>query len=213
MDVLALTTPCTIGGFGCQQSGKTTFVKRLLESNVFTETPSAILYCYMVNQPIFEAMEKHIPNFSSQKGLPSEEDIEMFTKSGKHTILILDDLMSQVSNSPHAEELFTVHSHHRNMSIIYLSQNIFYSGKKSKTISLQLHYLVLFRNPRDHSQIVTLSRQLFPGKAQGFLEIYEDALSQPYSYLLIDISPHTDPKYRLRTNIFPDEDPIVYRLL
>ena len=215
MSVLRFNSPCSIGVYGCQQSGKTTFVRRLLKNcnDMFTENISKILYCYTISQPILEDMENTIENFMMKKGLPTEEDIENLTESGSHSILILDDLMNEVCNSSQAEQLFTIHCHHRNMNLIYLSQNIFYSGKKAKTISLQLHYLVLFRNPRDKLQVSNLARQLYPGKSKNFQSVYDDALNEPYSYLMIDISPHSNPKYQIRTCIFPTEDPIVYRLL
>lgn len=215
MSLLPFTSPCVIGVYGCQQSGKSYYVKRVLENvkDMFTSQTYNILYCYTISQPIFEEMEMKIPNFVLHKGLPTDEKIEDLTRSGQHSILVLDDLMTEVSNSSQAEQLFTVYSHHRNMTIIYLSQNAYYSGKKSKTISLQMHYLVLFRNPRDKSQICTLGRQLFPGKTKAFQSVYDDALSNPYSYLVIDLSPHSDQSYQLRTNIFPKEEPIVYRIL
>ena len=75
-----------------------------------------------------------------------------------------------------------------------------------------MHYITLFRNPRGKSQISTLARQLFPGKTKNFLEVYNDALEEPYSYLLLDISPHSNQLYQIRSKIFPKEDTIVYRL-
>lgn len=214
MSVLPLASPCSVGVYGCQQSGKTYFVKQLLihRDDMFTEQTTKILYCYTISQPVLEEMEQSIDIFVMKRGLPSEEDIEELTQNRTHTILVLDDLMSEVCNSPQAEQLFTIHCHHRNMSIIYLSQNIYYNGKKSKTISLQMHYITLFRNPRDKSQISTLARQLFPGKTKNFLEVYNDALEEPYSYLLLDISPHSNQLYQIRSKIFPKEDTIVYRL-
>ena len=34
--------------------------------------------------------------------------------------------------------------------------------------------------------------------------------SKSYGYLVIDSSPHADSNYRLCTNIFPNEDSVVY---
>ena len=42
--------------------------------------------------------------------------------------------------------LFTSGSHHRNLSMIYIMQNLFHQGKGSRTISLNGHYLVLLKN-------------------------------------------------------------------
>lgn len=35
---------------------------------------------------------------------------------------------------------------------------------------------------------------------------YEDATKEPYGYLLIDLRPETDDRYRIRTKIFPDDE-------
>ena len=69
MTFIKFSTPTTIGVYGSQQSGKTCFVKRLLENyELFSEVPNKILYCYNVNQPLYEDMEKSIPHFLLKKG-------------------------------------------------------------------------------------------------------------------------------------------------
>jgi len=66
-------------------------------------------------------------------------------------------------------------------------------------MSLNAHYMVLFKNPRDVSQFAKLTRQMYP-KASQFA----------YSYLLVDLRPEQDEELRLRTNIFPGETHYVY---
>ena len=68
--------------------------------------------------------------------------------------------------------------------------------------------MILLRNPRDKSQISTLGKQIGLGKT--LIEAYEDCTSQAYGYLLVDLSPHSDNNFQLKTNIFPYEDIIVY---
>ena len=73
-------------------------------------------------------------------------------------------------------------------------------------MNLNTHYLVLFKNPRDATQIAIVARQMYPGKSKFVLEAFKDATKEPYGYLLIDLRPETDDRYRIRTNIFPDDD-------
>ena len=40
-------------------------------------------------------------------------------------------------------KLFTKGSHHRNLTVIYIVQNVFDKGKYSRTISLNSHYHVV----------------------------------------------------------------------
>ena len=77
-------------------------------------------------------------------------------------------------------------------------------------MSLNAHYMVLFKNPRDVSQFANLARQMYPKSSQFAVEAYRDATWEPYSYLLVDLRPEQDEELRLRTNIFPGETHYVY---
>jgi len=56
--------------------------------------------------------------------------------------------MSQVVDDKNILNLFTVGSHHRKNSVIFLTQNIYEKGKYARTISLNTHYFILFKNRR-----------------------------------------------------------------
>ena len=102
--------------------------------------------------------------------------------------------------------LFTKGSHHRNLSVIYIVQNLFHQGKGNRSISLNSHYLVLFKNPRDKLQILTLAKQMYPSETAWFIKEYEEAVRRPYGYLFVDLRPTTADKCRLRTNVLPGEE-------
>jgi len=93
---------------------------------------------------------------------------------------------------------------------LYLTQNLFYGSKQNRTISLNSHYLVLFKNARDATQISHLASQMYPGKSKFLIDAYRDATSKPFSYLLIDLKPDTEDQVRVRSNIFPGEQTCVY---
>ena len=57
---------------------------------------------------------------------------------------------------------------------------------------------------RDGQQIVNLGKQMYPGKGQTLVKAYSDATSKSYSYFVVNMSPHTEDRYRLRANIFDD---------
>ena len=102
--------------------------------------------------------------------------------------------------------LFTRGSHHCNLSVIYIVQNLFHWGKGSRSISLNSHYLVLFKNPRDKLQILTLAKQMYPEQTDSFLNQYEEAVKRPFGYLLVDLKTTTQDNCRLRTNVLPTEE-------
>jgi len=64
--------------------------------------------------------------------------------------------------STKVSQLFTKESHHRNISLVLFTQNMFHQGPSSRDISLNRKYIVVFKNPRDKSQIVHVARQVYP---------------------------------------------------
>ena len=67
--------------------------------------------------------------------------------------------------------------------------------------------MVLFKNPQDKLQILTLARQMYPGQTDFFLNQYEEAVKRPFGYLLIDLKTTTQDNCRqLRTNVLPSKE-------
>ena len=129
LPIIQFETPSTCVICGPTATGKTTFVKRLLENatDMFKEPPSSILYCYgSIWQAVFDEMTKSVENITFHKGLPSNEELlEIHSSDKTHFICIIDDCMGQFTNSTFMEELACVGSHHLNMTIIFLMQNLF----------------------------------------------------------------------------------------
>ena len=123
-------------------------------------------------------------------------------------LLIINDLMSETDTR--VTKIFSKGSHHLNCSMIYISQNLFINGKENWNISLNTHFLVLFKNPRDSAQIVHLDRQIFPDAIKYFKESFADATSLPYCYLLVDLRTTTPDLLRLHMDIFSNNTTIVY---
>ena len=164
--------------------------------------PSRIWYCYSKFQPTFNSY----PRIHFHKGLPDLSDT-VFDGS-ESTLLIIGDLMSETNQL--VANVFAKILHHRNFSVVYLTQNLFNKNKYARTISLNAHYLVLFKNPRDATQFATLARQMYPNASKFAIEAYKDATSAPYGHLLIDLKPEQDERCHLRTNVFPGEMQYVY---
>ena len=121
----------------------------------------------------------------------------------------MDDLMT--STDDRVVDFFTKISHHRNLSVVYLTQNLFfYKNQQTRTVSLNSHYIVLFKNARYATDVANLARQMYPGKSAFMFEAFKNATSASYGYLLIDLTQKTDHKLRLRTGIFPGDVQYVY---
>lgn len=139
-----------------------------------------------------------------------KQTVEEFTTKRSHRLIVLDDLMHRVVSDVDMELLSTQGCHHRRLSVLFLTQNLYVQGARSRTIALNITYLVLMKNVRDVSQIATLGRQLYPGRSKVLLEAYTDANATPFGYLVVNMSAHSDDTYRLSSHVFPGEDPIVY---
>lgn len=195
---------------GPSNSGKTHFVSQLIENadKIFSVKIHNFVYIYSVWQPMFDQLLKIRP-FNFIQGIPASLADDTILPVSANNLLILDDLMNEASNNIEVQNVFTQYVHHRNLSCIYLMQNLFIQGKASRTISLNTNYMVIFKNSRDNYQISLLARQMYPGNVQYFLQAFKDATSRPYGYLLIDFKAMTPDCFRLRTDILSDT-PVVY---
>lgn len=201
-------TPSCSVIFGSTSCGKSQLTRQiLLNSNeVYDQKVNKILYCYTAHQPLFDTLENELENITFFKGLPSEHFLEEFTSDSSHTVCVLDDMQHAIMGSSEMEQLFTVSSHHKNISVIMLLQNLFAQGKHARSIALQAHYLIAMKSLRDKTQLSCLSRQIYPGKSGLIPEVFEDVSRMSnYPYLIIDLAPHSDDRFRLRTNIFPGD--------
>ena len=147
-----------------------------------------------------------MPNIEFVKGIPTALEQDSYFDVNKRNLIVFDDQMIDASKDKRIVNLFTRGSHHRNLSVIYIVQNLFHQGKGSRSISLNSHYLVLFKNPRDKLQILTLGKQMYPGQTDFFLNQYEEAVKRPFGYLLIDLKTTTQDNCRLRINVLPSEE-------
>ena len=209
MDV-RFKTPANFYICGQSQSGKSHLIRSMLYSlnELFYPVPSKIIYCYGEPQAEFGEMESKIQNITFVQGFP--ENLLDIVEGCQNSLVVVDDLMSECSSDQRMSKLFTRGSHHRGISVMYLTQNLFPPGKQSRTISLNSHYMIIFKNPRDSLGIATLARQMYPKKSNYLLESFQDATSRPYGYLMLDMHQLTPDNMRVRTNILPGEKQIVY---
>jgi hypothetical protein len=185
---------------GPSRSGKTSFIVNLiknLDSLVGGEHKiERIIWCYKNVNSIPRELQGYDPFITFHKGIP--EDLgEILTNS----LLIFDDLMME-GFSKEITEIFTILSHHNNISIIIVMHNLFHKNQFTRNITLNAQYIVYFRNPRDLSSIGFLSRQLAPHNSKNLQAVFLEQTNRPYSYLIIDLCQNTPDLFKYRTNIF-----------
>ena len=90
-----------------------------------------------------------------------------------------------------------------------LSQMHFKPGDyKFNFLSENVHYLFLFKSPRNSSKIIHLAKQVSPYDNKFIVKSYKEATNEGFSYLLFDFHPSTPEKIRIRSKIFPSQGTI-----
>ena len=152
---------------------------------MFKIPPTKIFFCYAVYQPLYDEMKKEIPLIEFHQGLPTMDTLTEWGAIHGHKIVVLDDLMMDAANSDEIVHLMCVGSHHNQITVIHILQNLFQKEKSMRTASLNCHYFILMANKRDTLQINTLGRQVFPGQLKFFMRSFELATQEKFSYLLL----------------------------
>lgn len=207
--------PANIFIAGPSGSGKTEFVKKMIEykEDLFDTLPRQIVWCYKEWQPIYNILqEREGSNIKFLSGIPNDDDEIVSDPSYSH-LVVFDDMLGD-KDEEKIKLWFTRKGHHRNASVVYITQNMFQRNRSARDISLNAHYFVLFQNPRDKMQVKVLAQQL---QLPHLIEAFKDATSKPHGYLLIDYKPDTPDYLRFRSDIFQNwftrssqQGPIVY---
>jgi hypothetical protein len=202
------------GSSGC---GKTQLVKNLIldSEHVFSPPPDRVVYVYSIFQPAYDELEKALgENIEFRTTIPSEAELkDFYNETGKSTLLVLDDKMTSLDNGTSGKNLVrlaTVISHHCKVSVMFLVQNLYHNTQSAREVSLNCMVTIVFRNDRSASQISKLGTQVMPGKVPYFIQSYVLATSENYGYLVIDLSPNVDPKFKLRTHVLAGQDLKIY---
>lgn len=214
-DGIKIHHPFSMAVCGPTKSGKTFWVYMFLKScaemiQSAQDKEMKIMFCFSVEQYLYDNMRQNIKNLIFYKGIPNMEAVYKYF-DGKNGIIVFDDLMYEIMRNIDMLKLFTQGVHHYNVSVIFMTQNVFQQGIYARTIALNVKYLILFNNPRDKAQIKYLGSQIYPGKGNILLEAYIDATNgKQWGYILIDLSSNCPEFLRMRTNVLPDEsEPIV----
>ena len=143
------------------------------------------------------------------EGMPLVKDCVKWSYMKNHIVVVFDDLMTELSKDRDMVKFVTVNCSHNRITMIVLLHNIFQPGLR--TLSINTHYVVLFKNKRDTLQVEMFGRRVMKDRVKFFFECYRKATQQAYGYLLVDMHPRSEDSYVLRTRIFPNETPtIVY---
>ena len=193
-----LQHPFTLMVAGPTSSGKTFLTRRLIEdysvATTITASPLKILWSYGVHQSLYKKPLNGNISIEYFDGLADESTID----SVKPQLIVIDDLMLEVESDKRMTSLFTKGSHHKNISVIFVVQNLKFDSKTFRNVSLNTHYFLLLKNPRDQSQIAHLAREMFNDKSKYMTSAYEEANKRTIFVLIggfdIGMSIQTSPE-------------------
>ena len=119
-------------------------------------TTQRLLDCFIEGIPDQETLMSMIDNSLHSSGSLSFPE---------HQLLVFDDLLCDIVSRKDdlMQKLFTVYSNHKKLSVIMLSQMLFKPGDyRFNVLSENVHYLFLFKSPRNSSKIIDLAKQISP---------------------------------------------------
>ena len=168
------------GGSGC---GKTTVVKKIVDQNHFSTPFEKIIYIYpeyLLDSPIeFDQIVEYRSDIS---------DITYYSSLGKNTLIIIDDMMNECGKSDDIMKLFSVVARKRDLSIIFIVQNIYDNSKQFRNIRLNATGFLLFKF---YASTDTNSRLLRDLGLKNIISKRQlaDIFSSPFAYIFVNIHP------------------------
>ena len=92
-------------------------------------------------------------------------------------------------------------NHHRGITALYLTQDLFPPGKFAKTINRNAHYAICFKSPRDKTGIRNLLLQVYPDKWRRVLQLFLRLTARPFGYFMLDLHPASDDRFRVWSHL------------
>jgi hypothetical protein len=211
-------TAIVVGPTGC---GKTRLAAEIVKNSSVTicPPPEKIVWCYSELQPtLHRELAENVSlgvDLHFCKGIPDWNRLFPHEDHMLNSLVVIDDFMTEVGDNKRQTRaqaaaagaanivsLFTKGSHHRNLSVLFLCQNLYYRGGQNymRDVNLNTQYIFAFKNPRDRTQITHLARQMAPKDWRRVHDNYECATKEAHQYLLFDVKQMTDDPLRYRTN-------------
>ena len=220
---------------GPSGSGKTTFVKELLLNKTglidigdFTHV-TIYIGTRLEDNSILQELQKALPDIVSvvecgqlYDGDPKEFDLKFASdfvfaakKQGPKGCVVFDDMMQELSRANLLTDLFSKHSSHLNLSVIHITQNLFFRGKQPqehRTLYTNTHHLVLFKFPLDNSVFGIIAKRLSTSGSKNYratVNLMEE-VAEEFRYIVVNGGFSRSKLLRFTSDIFSSY-PFIYQ--
>ena len=174
-------------------------------SQLFESPPDIIIFVYKVWQPIYDTIHQmQGNNVHFMKDIPSESQLMSLLEDTTSSLIVFDDYLREICDSKVASDFYSRFAHHCNCSSILITQLLGLEGKFKHTVLKNIHTFVLFGSPLDNYAVRSLGIKL--GQCRKLMDIYNHCTSRPRGYVIVDLNPLTNRKFRYRSHILGSDD-------
>lgn len=192
-----------------QFSHITVYIGTRLEDNTILQQLQAALPSTVIVEcgELFDGNSKEFDNKFADSFVASAKE------RGPGGCVVFDDLMQELSRANILTDLFSKHSSHLDLSVIHITQNLFFRGKQPqehRTLYTNTHHLVLFKLPLDNTVFSTIAKRLSPvgsKKYRATLHMMEE-VAENYRYIVINGGFNRPKTVKFTSDIFCS-DPVV----
>lgn len=194
---LKFRTPFRCCVSGVSGSGKSHLILNILSHlPLLIDNPNfnEIIYCVAQPSSAPSNLKTLVPRARIVVGL------EFLSSVSRGSLIVFDDLLSDIYSSPEILDLCIRRSGKDNISCFILTQNLFYQSKFARTINLNFTHIIAFLYPRDSNIYSHLCRQVWGKGYQILVNAFLQHLrSGPHRFFIFDFSPKTAYYLRFRT--------------
>lgn len=205
---------------GPTQSGKSTFVQQwMINHKDYVNVEFDYIYIFMgtdeKDNPTLTSLKNFFPDKVSIFKCDAEmcKELETFVKNimerkakaKQNGCIIFDDLMKELSNCEIILDIFTKYSSHWNVSVIFITQNVFYKGKNSSqnvTLYRNTHILILFKSFLDTTTLRNIASRISSTSNSKNLNKMLREIIERHRYVVIRGDMNTHPLLRYTTGYF-----------
>ena len=200
---------------GPTMAGKTRLALELLGRPQCFRPPPSHVYCYYSEyQPSYDQLKAKLDAQGVQLHLRQGSNLTLEdipeNNDGQQSIYFIDDATEETASSREIAKI-TTNARHRGASLWLAWHSLYSKHPASRIISQNCSYYFFLPGPRLVTQLKTLDTQLgYRGKLLDAFKMATEDKDTDHRYLLVNLSPHCDPRLRLRSRIHHEEVQYVY---